>query len=165
MSVDTPGVLSLEGDHAMVFDVTTTHVAERRIYELRNRIVRLAEQGAVDLAVIEDFAFGRAQKAHEMGGFSYAVRLALRERGIETVIAPIGAAKKFISGAGNANKLQMGVAVFKRWGFEHRSDDVIDAYSLARCGQVWLESRDDTVRTRRVSDLVKGMRLVERLVA
>lgn len=43
--------------------------------------------------------------------------------------------KKFVTGTGNAKKDQMRLAVYKKWKFEHDSDNVVDAYALARLGQ------------------------------
>ncbi len=40
--------------------------------------------------------------------------------------------KKFATGSGKGDKSQVRLGVFKRWAFEHDSDNVVDAYVLAR---------------------------------
>lgn len=40
--------------------------------------------------------------------------------------------KKFASGKGNTKKDELAVHIFKRWGFEHPSDNVRDAFVLAQ---------------------------------
>ena len=42
--------------------------------------------------------------------------------------------KKFVTGSGAAKKDQMRLAVYKKWDYEHDSDNVVDAYALARLG-------------------------------
>ena len=108
-----------------------------------------------DLIVVEDFAFSQPQRAHELGGVAYVVRIALVEAGFNLLKIPVGTNKKFTTGVGNANKHQMVLNVFKRWGFETKHDDVADAYSLARCGQAFLNPK-----TQRDAAVVKtGVRL------
>jgi crossover junction endodeoxyribonuclease RuvC len=45
--------------------------------------------------------------------------------------------KKLVVGVGNAKKDQMRLAVYKKWGYEHPSDNVVDAYALARVGMIY----------------------------
>ena len=42
--------------------------------------------------------------------------------------------KKFATGRGNASKPEVAVGVWKRYEFEHKSDDVVDAFVLAMMG-------------------------------
>lgn len=46
--------------------------------------------------------------------------------------------KNVITGNGNASKEDMQRAVKARWGFYNKNDDIIDAYSLMRAGQLYL---------------------------
>lgn len=55
-----------------------------------------------------------------------------------TLYVPPSQLKLFTCGTGNSSKNQMGAWVHKRWGFIHASDDVIDAYALARLGLAYL---------------------------
>jgi len=52
---------------------------------------------------------------------------------------PVTVLKKWTAGKGNAKKDQMALAVKQRWGYESHSDDIIDAYALARMGQLGVE--------------------------
>jgi hypothetical protein len=40
--------------------------------------------------------------------------------------------KKFATGKGNTKKEEMVLPIYKRWGFEHSSDNVRDAFVLAQ---------------------------------
>jgi Holliday junction resolvasome RuvABC endonuclease subunit len=44
--------------------------------------------------------------------------------------------KKWAAGTGKAKKKQMAEAADFRWGFKHKSDDIIDGFLLAKMGQV-----------------------------
>ena len=86
-----------------------------------------------DLVVIEDLPTN-AKSAGKTGMVHGAVRLLLYRSGVATVTVPPASLKKFATGKGNCGKPEMAVAAFKRLGFEHSSDDVIDARWLAEMG-------------------------------
>jgi crossover junction endodeoxyribonuclease RuvC len=57
--------------------------------------------------------------------------------------------KKWVSGKGHASKKEMMAAVTSRWGFESSSNDVNDAYALARIGQHVIGGADQLKGVRR----------------
>lgn len=67
-----------------------------------------------------------------MWGLAHGIRMALHRRGWQySDVAPT-AVKKFATGRGNTKKDEMVLPIFKRWGFEHSSDNVRDAFVLAQ---------------------------------
>ncbi|CRF29172.1 Uncharacterised protein [Mycobacterium tuberculosis] len=44
--------------------------------------------------------------------------------------------KKFATGKGNAKKDEMVLPIYRKWGFEHGSDNVRDAFVLAQIARV-----------------------------
>lgn len=84
-----------------------------------------------DLIVIEGFGFA-SQQAIQLGGIGWGIRMALHRRGIEYYEASPAAVKKFSTGKGNVKKDEMVLPLFKRWRFEHASDNVRDAFVLSR---------------------------------
>lgn len=84
-----------------------------------------------DVVCIEGFGFA-SQQAIQLGGIGWGIRMALYRRGMKyTEIGP-AAVKKFATGKGNANKDEMVLPIYKQWSFEHSSDNVRDAFVLAR---------------------------------
>ena len=84
-----------------------------------------------DVICIEGFGFA-SQQAIQLGGIGWGIRMALFRRGWKyTDVAP-GQLKKFASGKGNTKKDELAVHIFKRWAFEHSSDNVRDAFVLAQ---------------------------------
>lgn len=87
-----------------------------------------------DFIVIEGFGFA-SQQAIQLGGIGWGIRMALHRRGFTYHEASPSQLKKFASGKGNTPKDQLAVHIYKSWGFEHTSDNVRDAYVLAKIAQ------------------------------
>ena len=130
-----------------------------RLIELRDGVTELvpfAHQELVDLIVIEGYAFGAQNQAAYIGELGGVVKVALHELGREMLIVPPAKVKQFATGKGNARKDMMRLEVFKRWGFEAKTDDEIDAYALARIGYA-LMYKDDTL-TQAQRDVIEKLR-------
>ena len=83
---------------------------------------------------VEDFAFARGFRAHQLGGLGYMVRLFLYEKGIPFVIVGTQQLKKFITGHAGAEKNTVVLHVFRRWEWEAKDDNEADATGLAHVG-------------------------------
>ena len=92
--------------------------------------------------MIEDFAYGILyMKVHgkpicgsvfEIGGLGYAVQLKLLELGYDYTLTEPTTLKKFVTGRGNCKKDIMIKETLKRWKVDFDSNDLCDAYGLAR---------------------------------
>ena len=92
--------------------------------------------------MIEDFAYGVLYmkvngkpicgSVFEMGGLGYAVQIKLLEYGYEYQLTEPTTLKKWVTSKGNAKKEQMLKEAYKRWGVDFDSNDICDAYCLAR---------------------------------
>lgn len=96
----------------------------------------LSEIGTSDKVLIEGFSYGsKGRGVSTQYGIGWAIRSALFSKGIEYVEVAPGGLKKFATGKGNTSKDNMILPIFKRWKFEHDSDNVRDAYVLAQIGR------------------------------
>lgn len=84
-----------------------------------------------DFVVIEGFGFA-TQQGIQLGGIGWGIRSALFRRGIKYIEASPAQVKKFATGKGNTKKEDMILPLSDKWGFRHSSDNVRDAYVLAR---------------------------------
>jgi crossover junction endodeoxyribonuclease RuvC len=84
------------------------------------------------LVCIEGYAFARPNQAHQLGELGGVLRLQLYYRDNPWLEIAPAALKKFATGKGNADKEQIMLQVYKRWGFEAESNNVADAYVLAK---------------------------------
>lgn len=87
----------------------------------------------IKLAVIEGYGYA-SQSLAPLVEVGTCYRLKLRQRGVPYVVVAPSALKKWATGKGNAKKDQVRLEVFKRFGFEHESNNVVDAYALATIG-------------------------------
>lgn len=89
-----------------------------------------AKEAPVKIA-IEGFGFA-TQQGIQLGGYGWGIRCKLYEMGLQYIEVAPTALKKFTGAKGNAKKDIIRLEVYKRWGFEHASDNVVDAYVLAQ---------------------------------
>lgn len=86
-----------------------------------------------DVICIEGFSYGsKGAGVSIQYGIGWLIRSELIRNGYQYYeVAPSGV-KKFATGKGNVNKDNMVLPIFKKWGFEHKSDNVRDAYVMAQ---------------------------------
>jgi crossover junction endodeoxyribonuclease RuvC len=108
-----------------------------------------------DVIGIEGFGFA-SQSGFLLGGIGWGMRMNLWDRGVMYhEIAP-AALKKFAGGKGNMKKDELAIEIYKRWGFEHKSDNVRDAYVLAQIARALHEKVKLTVFQQDVLDAIRN---------
>lgn len=134
ISSTSTGVVLLDSAHAEpVFQGLFKPEADGLPYHVRgdqqaNKLLALLEKHQPDRILIEGYSLGSATGAEPLITVGAILRYVLHLSGYAWGDVAPSRLKKF---AGAALKQDMKLAVFKRWGFEHSSDDVIDAYVLA----------------------------------
>lgn len=101
-----------------------------RIGELRWQVLTGLGLGRPDLVAIEDYAFSRGGHAHEAGELGGVVKWMLIEEGQPYVLVGPSSLKRFATGKGNANKIEMGVAAAKLGQDFDGDDNQCDAWWL-----------------------------------
>lgn len=84
---------------------------------------------------IEGYGYGNRFTIVGLVEIGTAIRLALLRMGIRWYDVPPTVLKAFATGKGNSKKPMVAAAVAERWGFTSKSDDVVDAYVLARMAE------------------------------
>lgn len=84
-----------------------------------------------DIVAIEGFGFS-SQSGFILGGIGWGMRMDMYARNIRYIEVAPNLLKKFATNNGNAAKNVIMRDVYKRWRFEHNSDDVVDAFVLAQ---------------------------------
>lgn len=110
----------------------------------------------IKLAAIEGYGF-LSKSLAPLVEVGTCHRLKLRQRGVPfSVVAP-SALKKWATGSGasSVKKDQVRLGVFKRWGFEHESNNVVDAYVLATIG--WALRGADVAATKPMRDVLEKL--------
>ena len=81
---------------------------------------------------IEGAAYAAEFNAFMLGELSGAIRMLLYLNGYKYELIQPTTVKKFATGTGNAQKHFVAAHVAKKWDFTHRSNDVVDAFVLAK---------------------------------
>ncbi|WP_028392741.1 crossover junction endodeoxyribonuclease RuvC [Bacillus cihuensis] len=128
-----------------VVDEITTNKTEdiERFEDIAQKILMQLEPD--DLICIEGFSYGsRGQGVSTQYGVGWIIRYLLHFEGFKVIEIPPTSVKKFATGKGNVKKDAMVIPIYKRWGFEHDSDNVRDAYVLARIAEAINEDIETT---------------------
>lgn len=135
--------------------IRTKLTGAARLGYLRDLIGQWLSDERTDLVAVEGYAFGRTNKAHQMGELGGVVRLMLHERGQPWCEIPPSSMKKYATGKGNAGKSEVLVAAVRRLGYDGADDNQADALWLramaldhlgAPCVQVPASHRDALVK-------------------
>lgn len=122
-------ILDRDGNMLDCEEITSKDEDPYRMIEIIERVSGEIEPN--DVVAIEGFGFA-SQSGFILGGIGWGMRMELSGRDIKYIEVAPNALKKFASGKGTAKKDALAVEIYKRWGFEHHSDDVRDAYVLAQ---------------------------------
>lgn len=86
-----------------------------------------------DKVVIEGFAYAAKGRGVDFQyGLGWMIRAMLYVEKIPYVDATPTQLKKFCSNRGNAKKEDLVLPMYKKWGYENHSDNIRDAYVLAK---------------------------------
>jgi crossover junction endodeoxyribonuclease RuvC len=134
-STKTGLVLLGEDDQPLVKVVTAPgEQGMARVQKIARSVSQFLSDGRPDVAVIEGYAFANKFTLVTLVEIGAILRLCLHESGIPWYYCPPSVLKKYATGKGNAKKPQVASSVESRWGFVAPSDDVVDAYVLAKIG-------------------------------
>lgn len=114
------------------------HRAEWLVRSALSWLADVINNFGVDVVVFEGYGFMTKSYAFargEVGGF---LRRAPWLLGLAVADAQPATLKKLATGKGNAEKEIVMREAYKRWGFEHDSHDVVDAFVAARVGALLL---------------------------
>jgi crossover junction endodeoxyribonuclease RuvC len=149
-------IIDKQGNVINTQDVTTKVKADpQRFSDLAEKIIDELEPN--DRICIEGFSYGSKGKGVSFQyGLGWIIRHLLLERGYEYTEVPPTSVKKFATGKGNTKKDEMVLPIFRKWGFEHSSDNVRDAYVLAQMAKGIYDSSNLTEYQREALKKVRG---------
>lgn len=136
-------VLQNDGLRAETRAVQVPGTGIPRLLALRDAVMEWIRAYTPVVVAMEGYSMAaRAGRLADLGELGGVLKVALWEMGYRQdngtlLVVPPALVKKFATGQGNADKGAVRVAVYKRWGFEARTDDETDAYVLARIALAW----------------------------
>ena len=146
-------ILDKHGNLIDALEVTATGKDPGRMAEIIQETYANVELN--DIVAVEGFGYA-SQSGFLLGGIGWGIRIELYESGIDYIDVAPASLKKFVTGKGTADKDQLAVEIYKRWGFEHKSDNVRDAYVLAQIARAYHGLVDMTKFQREVIEVLKN---------
>lgn len=110
-----------------------------RYQRLVSEIRELIDAAGPAMVLLEGYSYASPNGAHQLGELGGLLRLNLvrwqqSQHGRQLIEVSPSTLKQFAAGKGNCKKIEVVTALTKRYGVEFRSDDLYDAYGLARLG-------------------------------
>lgn len=107
-----------------------------RLNLLRCEIVATVLETPPDLVCVEAPSLGQQRQGgtHDRSGLWWLVANGLIAAGLQVIEVPPASVKKYSTGKGNAQKPDVRMAVFKRYGEDFRDDNECDAFVLRAIG-------------------------------
>ncbi len=113
-----------------------------RLYNLEQQLSNHIQKD-IDLVVHEGLAFAAKFGVAESGMVQYLIQRLCISRDIQFVTVASTTLKRFlevktIKGGKSKGKADLVLAVYKKWNIELPSQDEVDAFALAKCGEAIL---------------------------
>jgi crossover junction endodeoxyribonuclease RuvC len=135
------GLVIFDGDEVLLQEeiIPSEEKDPDRLIEIADKVLGIFKRFGIsytDAICIEGFSFGsKGQGVSIQYGIGWAIRVELVRNGYTYYEIPPTSVKKFATGTGNVKKENMILPIYKRWGFEDDSDNVRDAFVLAKMAQ------------------------------
>jgi Holliday junction resolvasome RuvABC endonuclease subunit len=107
-----------------------------RLQLIAQEVNRTLQVWKPDLILIEGYAIGHLSSVVKVIESGTVVRKVVFDLKIPWMEVKPTSLKLWTTGSGAAKKPQMAEKVEARWGYKSHSDDIIDAYALARMAQL-----------------------------
>jgi crossover junction endodeoxyribonuclease RuvC len=111
------------------------HPFHERVHDLWKQILRVLPKPDECIICIEGAAYAAEFNAFMLGELSGALKYCMYSNGYKYEVVQPTVVKKFATGAGNAQKHFVAAHVAQKWGFVNSSNDVVDAFVLAKISE------------------------------
>lgn len=105
-----------------------------RYCELADLVMQVTDRFHPSLVLLEGYSYASQGSSKTLAEFGGVLRTELCELDADILEVSPMTLKKFATGKGSGNKIQMVAAITLRWGVGFGTDDEYDAYALARMG-------------------------------
>ena len=132
-----------------------------RYKKLSDSVWVIISKNNPELILIEGYAYGaKGSSVVTMGEFGGVLRYFLLQHGAPVVEVPPTTLKKYITGRGNASKLEVTSKLSSKYQMVFKTDNHADAFGLAQMGRCVLGFLDMTNKAERDSVLVVQQSLI-----
>ena len=135
------GVVVLDNDRNELLTAslcTNESTGIERASSISRQVIRIVKNFLPSVVIIEGYAYANSGSLVILAEIGTLIRWRIWMEGVPYLEVAPSTMKKFITGKGNTMKDQVRLSVYKRWQFEHESNDVVDAYAIAQTARVML---------------------------
>ena len=129
-SLNSTGLALLTDECLTTWTWQTKLMGIERLYELDQLINELLVDARPKIVFLEDYAFSKGNQAHQAGEWGGCIRLALHRHNVQRRLPAPTQVKKFAC-SGAAQKSEIMLNLFKRWGLDVPQEDEADATVMA----------------------------------
>lgn len=128
-------ILDEDGKPMICIEITSKEKADpQRFMDLANKILSNLKHD--DVICIEGFSYhSKGAGVSTQYGIGWLIRSELVRNGYTYYEVSPASVKKFATGKGNTKKDEMVLPIYRKWGFEHKSDNVRDAFVMSKMAQ------------------------------
>lgn len=119
--------------------IKSKHKGVERLIDIREVLKELIEKFKVTTIVMENYAFSQAFKGGFLGELGGMIKILAYDNKLKMVIILPNTLKKFMTGKGNSKKEVMLLSVYKNYNFETTNNNIVDAFSLHKFYEEYLE--------------------------
>lgn len=133
-SLTGTGIAIVDNGCSTIMTIKSKLKGTSRLIEIRDNVAKLIK--GANLVAIEEYAYAKANQAHQIGELGGVLRVLFSEMGLNWIEVNPSLVKKYATGKGNATKEAIAVGIYKRWSHQFSTNDEADAFILAIIGSV-----------------------------
>ena len=143
------GVVLMRRDYSVVETdlIRVEPSAAKRLWDIEQALDHITLQYSMDYHItvfIEGYAYGAKFQRESLAELGGVLRRNFYVNNFIYWVIPPRLNKLFVTGTGTANKNFMKKCTKEKWNMDFKSDDVCDAYGLARLGTAVMNYREHT---------------------
>lgn len=122
-----------------------------RLHLIINWMMEMLTNNLIMISAFEDYAFAAKGRVFSIGELGGLMKYLFFVRNIPYRLYSPQSIKKFVTGSGGADKIQMVMRVMKRWGhdftkYDEHSSDLADAFGTAKLLEMELKVRRGQIK-------------------
>lgn len=138
LSLTSTGICVMDENGTILFEEVLNTPKKKidgleRLKFIRESVSEAIKNYSVSIANIENYSFGsRGRATFSLGELGGVVRLLLFDLGVTIIETSPSQLKKFATGRGNSDKLDVVMSIEKNYGIKYLDDNAADAFILAK---------------------------------
>lgn len=135
-SLTSTGLATWRAGTIEAYTIQVSTRGPERLDDILHGVTSIPAPWVTELVLIEGYAHGRSNQAHQLGELGGVLRHWFFREGVPIVEVPPSTRAKLATGKGNAGKEEVLASAIRRLGYEGHSPDEADALWILQCALV-----------------------------